>query len=614
MKRLPLFLLLLAALAAWLSSAPARAGVAVKGAPRLADVVLSEGFESEAWRLQWSVVDADGSGDSWGRLGADDFYEPRAGDWSLGCRFHEDGSANDDWLITPPMTADTTHRLFSIYYRSQDPAWPETVEFLSLHVEQALPAGSLPGHLEEFQLLERVVNAPVEWQQFQQQVDYATGGVWYFAVRCVSQDRFVLLVDEARGFWTVPLANWALETKYARLDFGLLQQDSTRRLSFRLWNLSETDTLVVAIRHRPWHVPPDSLSPFALHPDWEDDTLQVNPEDSLGTPVELQPVRSAGGDTTRFLGSFLDSLVLDLHQSTGGDTTWVIPITAAVWSPDSLGALALREDFEADGEPAGWELAVADAATDTLGWEFGSHVSSANFTVPARSRFAHLNSDARGRFTDGGAPMTQDAWLLSPWLDARLTAEGDTARGLLLAWDQVYDGRAAGLLQVLAFHGADTLGWQPRPSDGWESRSLDLSHFAGADSLRLAFRFTGSWSYGAALDEIVLLPVTDLLPGAAVPAPPRQPSQVEVMMAPNPFNPVTQVRYFSPEAGRLQVRVYNLLGQQVMERGPFLLRPGANAFPLDFGRLASGVYLVRLLATDTAGRQEQHLRRVTFLK
>jgi hypothetical protein len=87
-----------------------------------------------------------------------------------------------------------------------------------------------------------------------------------------------------------------------------------------------------------------------------------------------------------------------------------------------------------------------------------------------------------------------------------------------------------------------------------------------------------------------------------------------VTLAPNPFNPVTRVRYLAPEAGRLDVQIYNLLGQRVMARGPFLLRPGLNEIPLDFGGAASGVYLVRLVETNAAGRSEQHLRRVTFLK
>ena len=32
---------------------------------------------------------------------------------------------------------------------------------------------------------------------------------------------------------------------------------------------------------------------------------------------------------------------------------------------------------------------------------------------------------------------------------------------------------------------------------------------------------------------------------------------------PNPFNPVTTLRYDLPEPGRVAIRIYNLLGQQV---------------------------------------------------
>ena len=70
---------------------------------------------------------------------------------------------------------------------------------------------------------------------------------------------------------------------------------------------------------------------------------------------------------------------------------------------------------------------------------------------------------------------------------------------------------------------------------------------------------------------------------------------------PNPFNPSTAIGYQLPEAGRVRLVVYNLLGQEVrvlvderMEAGSFTATwDGADA---SGRRVASGVYLYRMQA------------------
>jgi photosystem II stability/assembly factor-like uncharacterized protein len=63
---------------------------------------------------------------------------------------------------------------------------------------------------------------------------------------------------------------------------------------------------------------------------------------------------------------------------------------------------------------------------------------------------------------------------------------------------------------------------------------------------------------------------------------------------PNPFNPSTTIRYELHEAASVQVRVYNVLGQQVFDSG--LARHAAGLHQLEFNGLglASGVYVYRL--------------------
>ncbi|MFB3131045.1 MAG: CHRD domain-containing protein, partial [Rhodothermales bacterium] len=70
---------------------------------------------------------------------------------------------------------------------------------------------------------------------------------------------------------------------------------------------------------------------------------------------------------------------------------------------------------------------------------------------------------------------------------------------------------------------------------------------------------------------------------------------------PNPFNPVTTVHVDLPQAARVQVEVYDVLGRRVLTMPAQHLEAGARrALTVDADRLTSGLYLYRVVAlTDT---------------
>ncbi|HUN65113.1 MAG TPA: S1/P1 nuclease [Bacteroidota bacterium] len=70
---------------------------------------------------------------------------------------------------------------------------------------------------------------------------------------------------------------------------------------------------------------------------------------------------------------------------------------------------------------------------------------------------------------------------------------------------------------------------------------------------------------------------------------------------PNPFNPTATVHCELPADSRLSVRVYNLLGQEVVAVAEGLRPAGAYDFRIDGSGLASGVYFVRLNAVTAEG-------------
>jgi len=65
---------------------------------------------------------------------------------------------------------------------------------------------------------------------------------------------------------------------------------------------------------------------------------------------------------------------------------------------------------------------------------------------------------------------------------------------------------------------------------------------------------------------------------------------------PNPFNPSTLIQYSLPTAEHVSLRVYNLMGQEVMTVVDEIQGAGMKTVTLDASRLTSGAYLYRLTA------------------
>ncbi|TKJ38521.1 hypothetical protein CEE37_12195 [candidate division LCP-89 bacterium B3_LCP] len=67
---------------------------------------------------------------------------------------------------------------------------------------------------------------------------------------------------------------------------------------------------------------------------------------------------------------------------------------------------------------------------------------------------------------------------------------------------------------------------------------------------------------------------------------------------PNPFNPLTTIGFALPEAGRVQLAVYNMLGRQVAQLVNGYREVGYHEFTFDGSGLASGMYFYRIEAGD----------------
>jgi hypothetical protein len=67
---------------------------------------------------------------------------------------------------------------------------------------------------------------------------------------------------------------------------------------------------------------------------------------------------------------------------------------------------------------------------------------------------------------------------------------------------------------------------------------------------------------------------------------------------PNPFNPVTSINYSIPQPAKVELKVYDLLGQEVKTLVNEIKSPGEYTVKFDAGSLASGIYFYRIEAAD----------------
>lgn len=77
---------------------------------------------------------------------------------------------------------------------------------------------------------------------------------------------------------------------------------------------------------------------------------------------------------------------------------------------------------------------------------------------------------------------------------------------------------------------------------------------------------------------------------------------------PNPFNPVTVIRYQLPVIGHVTLKVYNVLGQEVVTLVDEIQDAGSKSIEWNGSAVASGVYFYRIEATSATNAAEKFTR------
>jgi len=77
----------------------------------------------------------------------------------------------------------------------------------------------------------------------------------------------------------------------------------------------------------------------------------------------------------------------------------------------------------------------------------------------------------------------------------------------------------------------------------------------------------------------------------------ERPSEISLSQNyPNPFNPSTNISFELPQAGIVQLKIYNLLGQEVANLVDGRMNSGNHSVNFDASQFSSGVYIYRLAA------------------
>jgi hypothetical protein len=78
---------------------------------------------------------------------------------------------------------------------------------------------------------------------------------------------------------------------------------------------------------------------------------------------------------------------------------------------------------------------------------------------------------------------------------------------------------------------------------------------------------------------------------------------------PNPFNPTTTISFDLPGDSHVTLRLYDVLGNEVLTLRDEFMNAGTHRITLDAGALASGIYLYKLVAGSFTGVRRMALVR-----
>ncbi|MBK8164961.1 MAG: C10 family peptidase [bacterium] len=299
---------------------------------------------------------------------------------------------------------------------------------------------------------------------------------------------------------------------------------------------------------------------------------------------DLCPVDLARGGARSVAGcpAVAMAMILDYHgtlQGTvfdDGDRYWHAYAGNNYWIPDAAARYGFPTFEVLNGclqtLGAHWEAGTPLTNTDKAALVFACGTAASQvYSAAGSGTFAVAQAYAafvRCGFTSARLVLEAD-----PDLYADLRAQMQSARPAHLAvvdpsWSMghnlVVDGYNADDFYHLNF------GWGG-PYNGW-------------------YRLPQEMPYGLTVVEGLILDIAPTVSAVANPTP----GTLSIASHPNPFNPLTVIRFTAPVGGRARLTVYDLAGRRLAVLLDGDVTAGTHAVPWQARDLASGVYLARV--------------------
>jgi len=83
---------------------------------------------------------------------------------------------------------------------------------------------------------------------------------------------------------------------------------------------------------------------------------------------------------------------------------------------------------------------------------------------------------------------------------------------------------------------------------------------------------------------------------------------------PNPFNPVTTIRYRLAKSGHVRLTVYDVLGRRIATIVDANQQKGAHQVTFNASQFSSGVYFYRLRAPEGTGGDKVFVKKMLVMK
>lgn len=222
-----------------------------------------------------------------------------------------------------------------------------------------------------------------------------------------------------------------------------------------------------------------------------------------------------------------------------------------------------------------------DSDVDVSGWIFKDDVDSNAFVVPENTMLK----------AQGYLVIADDTTKLKAVNSDARNYVGDFAFNLSGSGEELRLFNAeGGLVDVVTY--SDSNPW-PIEADG-DGSTLELTDSNADNTIAASWMAssrlggTPGWANGT-------MPVSNEIEGKDTPD-----SFVLKQNYPNPFNPSTNISFVLPKSTKVQLTVYNMLGQKVETLVDGNLTSGSHTIRFDASNLSSGIYIYQLRTPTTS--------------